>query len=40
MRPTVAPRGTAFRRRLADPLFNAFAMTILGFALIAVIYPI
>jgi len=39
-RPLAPVRGREFRRRLADPLFNAFAMTILGFALIAVIYPI
>jgi putative aldouronate transport system permease protein len=39
-RPLAPSRGTRLRRRLADPLFNAFAMTILGLALIAVIYPI
>jgi putative aldouronate transport system permease protein len=39
-RPPVARRGATVRRRLADPLFNAFAMTVLGFALIAVIYPL
>jgi len=39
-RPPAVRRGTHLRRRLADPLFNAFAMAILGFALIAVIYPI
>jgi putative aldouronate transport system permease protein len=39
-RPLATPSGTVLRRRLADPLFNAFAMAILGFALIAVIYPI
>lgn len=41
-RPITAPRGPAraIRRRLADPLFNAIAMAILGMALIAVIYPI
>jgi putative aldouronate transport system permease protein len=41
-RPVTAPRGPArgIRRRLADPLFNAAAMAILGIAMIAVIYPI
>jgi putative aldouronate transport system permease protein len=39
-RPLAPARGSHLRRRLADPLFNAFAMAILGFALIAVIYPI
>lgn len=39
-RSPAIPRGRKLRRRLADPLFNAFAMAVLGFALIAVIYPI
>lgn len=34
------PRTVSFRRRLADPLFNALTMAILGGAMIAVIYPI
>jgi putative aldouronate transport system permease protein len=39
-RPIATRRGRAIRRRLADPVFNAIAMAILGLALIAVIYPI
>ncbi|MDF2989567.1 MAG: ABC-type transporter, integral rane subunit, partial [Microbacterium sp.] len=36
-RPT---RSMPLRRRLADPVFNALTMAILGGAMIAVIYPI
>ncbi|MBM7505893.1 carbohydrate ABC transporter permease [Agromyces aurantiacus] len=39
-RPITARRGRDLRRRLADPLFSAATMAILGLALVAVIYPL
>ena len=40
IRQEFAPRRVSLRRRLADPLFNALTVAILGSAMIAVIYPI
>ena len=39
-RPITTTRARGIRRRLADPLFSAATMAILGLALVAVIYPL